>query len=568
MSVFVCGDTHGSIDINKLTTKEWSEQKKLTKDDLLIILGDYGGFWANERTKEEQYWLEWFTAKNFTTCFIDGNHCLSKNTEVLTEYGWFFIKDIINRKDIKIAQFDIKSKIIDYTYPLNSILKISDNLIIIEGDNTYQEVTPEHDIVFNGAKIKASSLLGKVFKEDSFILSGNYIEKPNIDIEIYWIKLLTHVIMDGTIIDYSKYSANSKKKTIQFKLSKERKIKELQKLLDTLDIPYTIKPATKSKCNKLQPYLIRVYSDYARSILSKLNNKKEFPKEWIDLSKEQLQACLETISITDGTKTTGIIWRSTNKNNVDVIQQACVTNDMLFKYKTYTNKSGFKNGKEQYICSIYNKLLHLNNKPYVRIHKIPYNDMTYCFNMPKGTLITRTFGKVSFTGNCNFNIINKFQKVDFCEGKAGLAYQDDNGIIFHLKRGEIYNFEGKKVLTFGGADSVDKERRLLGQSWWPEEVPNFADVTNLDNNLKLHNNEVDFILTHTCPKSIIVPMGLVTSRDCEMVGYKQHDPTTEILQSVLETVKFKEWHMAHFHKVLSYEKRFFCHYNNAPVKII
>lgn len=168
----------------------------------------------------------------------------------------------------------------------------------------------------------------------------------------------------------------------------------------------------------------------------------------------------------------------------------------------------------------------------------------------------------------NFDIIYRFPVVDFCEGKAGLAYQDDNGTIFHLKRGEIYNFEGKKVLTFGGATSVDKEHRIVGQSWWPEEVPNYADVMNLDNNLKFHNNEVDFILTHTCPKSIIVPMGLVTSRDCAMFGDKQHDPTTTILQSVLDTVKFKEWHMAHFHKVLSYENRFFCHYNNAPVKII
>lgn len=168
----------------------------------------------------------------------------------------------------------------------------------------------------------------------------------------------------------------------------------------------------------------------------------------------------------------------------------------------------------------------------------------------------------------NFNILNSFPVVDFCEGKAGLAYQDANGSIFHLKRGEIYNFEGKKVLTFGGANSVDKEHRLIGRSWWPEEVPNFADTTNLDNNLKLHNNEVDFILTHTCPKSIIVPMGLITVRDCEMFGDKHHDTTTEILQSVLETVKFKEWHMAHFHKVLSYENRFFCHYNNTPVKII
>jgi len=167
-----------------------------------------------------------------------------------------------------------------------------------------------------------------------------------------------------------------------------------------------------------------------------------------------------------------------------------------------------------------------------------------------------------------FNVINNFPEVRFCEGKVGLAYQDDNGSIFHLKRGEIYNFENKKVLVMGGAESVDKGHRLINISWWPEEIPNYAEIDNLNKNLNLHNNKVDFILTHTAPRSVIIPMGLIDSKDISMFGAKQHDPTTEILQQVLEIVQFKEWHMGHFHKVVSYKDKFFCHYNNKPVKII
>ena len=96
MRVYVCGDTHVPIDIRKLTTEQWPEQKELSKEDLLIILGDFGGFWLDKRSREEEYWLQWLTAKNCTVCFVDGNHCFSKNTEVLTENGWFFIKDIIS----------------------------------------------------------------------------------------------------------------------------------------------------------------------------------------------------------------------------------------------------------------------------------------------------------------------------------------------------------------------------------------------------------------------------------------------------------------------------------------
>ena len=168
----------------------------------------------------------------------------------------------------------------------------------------------------------------------------------------------------------------------------------------------------------------------------------------------------------------------------------------------------------------------------------------------------------------NFDLINNFPEVEFCGGKAGLGYQDDNGVIYHLKRGEIYTIEDKKILTFGGAYSVDKEHRIQGRSWWPEEIPTYADTLNLENNLILYNNKVDFILTHTAPKSIIVPMGLISSRDCAMFGNKQNDPTTEILQSVLETVTFDKWYLGHFHKDLAYMCKFFCLYNQKPIRIL
>ncbi len=57
----MCGDTHGDRDINKLNTTKWSLQKDLTKDDVLIILGDFGGLWyhpENKKHKRDKYWNE------------------------------------------------------------------------------------------------------------------------------------------------------------------------------------------------------------------------------------------------------------------------------------------------------------------------------------------------------------------------------------------------------------------------------------------------------------------------------------------------------------------------------
>lgn len=79
--IYITGDTHCPIDINKLSTKRFPEQRNMTKDDFLIITGDYGGVWDN--SNEEKYWMNWLNGKNFTTLFVDGNH---ENFDMLNSY--------------------------------------------------------------------------------------------------------------------------------------------------------------------------------------------------------------------------------------------------------------------------------------------------------------------------------------------------------------------------------------------------------------------------------------------------------------------------------------------------
>lgn len=69
--IFVTGDTHGGMDIHKLAKANFDDSK-LTKDDFLIICGDFGLVWNGG--KDEQNWLDWLNQKNYTTLFLDGNH--------------------------------------------------------------------------------------------------------------------------------------------------------------------------------------------------------------------------------------------------------------------------------------------------------------------------------------------------------------------------------------------------------------------------------------------------------------------------------------------------------------
>ncbi|WP_246361985.1 metallophosphoesterase family protein [Paenibacillus alba] len=81
--IYITGDVHGSISIGRrLNTKNFPEQKKMTKDDFVIISGDFGLIWNGD--KEDQYWLKWLhKEKPFTTLFIDGNH---ENHDMLDAY--------------------------------------------------------------------------------------------------------------------------------------------------------------------------------------------------------------------------------------------------------------------------------------------------------------------------------------------------------------------------------------------------------------------------------------------------------------------------------------------------
>lgn len=70
MSVYVTGDTHGDW-MSRLNTNSFPEQKEMTKNDYVLILGDMG-IWDN--SKREKYNIDWLEKKPFTTLFISGNH--------------------------------------------------------------------------------------------------------------------------------------------------------------------------------------------------------------------------------------------------------------------------------------------------------------------------------------------------------------------------------------------------------------------------------------------------------------------------------------------------------------
>lgn len=68
--IYITGDCHARF--NKFSSEAFPEQKEMSRDDYVIVCGDFGGVWLDNRS--ERWWLNWLSEKPFTVLFVDGNH--------------------------------------------------------------------------------------------------------------------------------------------------------------------------------------------------------------------------------------------------------------------------------------------------------------------------------------------------------------------------------------------------------------------------------------------------------------------------------------------------------------
>lgn len=145
--------------------------------------------------------------------------------------------------------------------------------------------------------------------------------------------------------------------------------------------------------------------------------------------------------------------------------------------------------------------------------------------------------------------------------------------VYFLKRGAIYDIGGRKILAIGGANSIDKAHRTEGVSWWKQEDISYAETESCFNELAEKGYDLDYVLTHTCPSSIIEEFLWMTPYN----SGKKHCHTAEFLDEIYNRIEFKSWHFGHMHMdyvhIEKYdddtcEDHFQCHYNGVPHELI
>ena len=70
MELYITGDTHG--DFSRFRPESFYEQERLTKEDVILVAGDFGGVWYGD--SRDDAGLNFLDSRPFTTAFVSGNH--------------------------------------------------------------------------------------------------------------------------------------------------------------------------------------------------------------------------------------------------------------------------------------------------------------------------------------------------------------------------------------------------------------------------------------------------------------------------------------------------------------
>ena len=135
----------------------------------------------------------------------------------------------------------------------------------------------------------------------------------------------------------------------------------------------------------------------------------------------------------------------------------------------------------------------------------------------------------------NYNLIQNYPIVQFCGGRARKVSDS----VYLEIRGEVYNFNGKTFLSFGGADSTDKHLRKEGESWWSGERITEEDLENARRNVKKYDY-IDYVITHTGGSEVN-----------RFIGFEPSE-SDKILDQILSEIKYGTHYCGHYHVDLYY----------------
>ena len=383
------------IDNNVVLLKECERKQKLIWKEREI--GLHAHYWGKD-------------------AWTKGWYCYDKETEILTEQGWKFFKDL-NKKE-KILTLNSKTDKIEYHYPTNYIkYKYKGNMIREKNKKIDLLVTPNHrmyikkghhrnlknyfferadnlekykEIIYR-VGIPYEGTFKKYFMLPEVNVNTKYY-KPAKKINMnYWLQFLGWYLSEGSYYyakkgNYRVYISQSDKKP--------KYCKEIEKIIKKCGFKYY-----KAKCKTCNNYVI--HNKQLFTFLKQFGHShdKYISREFLNLKQNQLKLLLQTLVKGDGSinKNTGQISYFTASDRLanDVSELSLKCDYVPYSYK---RRSGFNNSLGHVLNINKTQTLLVQNN--IR-ERVPYDDDVYCVEVPNHVIYVRRNGHSCWSGNCS-----------------------------------------------------------------------------------------------------------------------------------------------------------------------
>lgn len=293
-------------------------------------------------------------------------------TELLTPFGWKYLKDISIGDTVATVHID------------NLGIKFDnvENIVPVKTQDTYItrdfEGTSDHRVVYyNQAGRQYVGQYKDLYdkKCSVYIPNAGFIENPegfrglgSADIEfLVAVQADGHYMTDGDC----RYG-------IEFHLSKNRKIKRLKRLFEILEYKYTVCEQSDGTVK------LRLYgTEFVDKCEDYLDNKC-FTWEWLNMNRKQVEYFMDAILQYDGCEANNS-YSSYIKENIDIVQAIAAINGIGTKISKEHNRVYFKK---------FMRSLGDND----RIRKA--RQQVSCVTVRSGFILIRQHGRTTITGNC------------------------------------------------------------------------------------------------------------------------------------------------------------------------
>lgn len=335
------------------------------------------------------------------------NECYDDKTEVLTNNGYKFFKDL-DAND-KVATYNISTKEIIFEKPSRYIVKPYKGLMHhYKGRCTDLMITPNHSIIVE----HPSSHKIKIEKSSNGTWGRNYLSPvsgikagnkdfTNID------RLKVAIQGDGSLYGTAPSGVANKRMGVSFNLTKTRKVQRLKNILDVLNIDYKLSYRGKATVFNFSLKGVLTYEDLVKIKTFDYINIEDVDYNW---GRSFIEELMEWDGSKNGKKSASYYNSRLNAiekvaciatiSNYRVTKAVNRTAEETLKCKNPASGDLYKTAKDCYVLTITDS----DTVVYPYRNEVAYDGMVYCVTMSLGTVVVRRNKHTIISGNCTHSI--------------------------------------------------------------------------------------------------------------------------------------------------------------------